>query len=400
MTITIGLTYALISKSPTSPLAMLANGTNPEQQNHLTPYTLYQYQTSMVTVLLWISSGPANKGYNCILSMTDRLGSDVWIIPTQTDATAEDTTLLVFDNWYCENGLLLDWVSDRDKLFMSCLWKALTKLTGVKLKMLSAYHPQTDNASKWTNKTIIQSICFHVQCNQKGWVWALPHIQFCMVNTINASMGYSSFHLHLGHSPHLIPPIIPTALLTELHSTGSSAEAIISKIQNNVADTKDNLLLMKLTQAAMANSKCGEEIQYKVGNKVMLSTFHRHHKYKVKGDGQVVKFFPRWDGPHTIVDTHPKSLSYSLDNDSTYPYYASQLKPYHSNDPTLFPNHELAKPGPMLTPEDLQEHIINWILDTWECGHGYQYLVCWVGFRAEDNEWLSCKDVKVSKALD
>ena len=64
----------------------------------------------------------------------------------------------------------------------------------------------------------------------------------------------------------------------------------------------------------------------------MLSTFHRCHKYKVKGDGQVVKFFPRWDGPHTIVDTHPKPSSYSLDNDSTYPYYASQLKPYHAND--------------------------------------------------------------------
>ena len=56
---------------------------------------------------------------------------------------------------------------------------------------------------------------------------------------------------------------------------------------------------------------------------------------------------------------YPESLSYSLDNDSMYPYYASQLKPYHANNPTLFPNHELAKPGPVLTPEGLQEHVIE-----------------------------------------
>ena len=104
----------------------------------------------------------------------------------------------------------------------------------------------------------------------------------------------------------LFPPIIPITLPAELCSTGSSAEAIILKIQNNVADTKDNLLLEKITQAAMANSKCGEEIQYKVDNKVMLSTFHRCHKYKIKGDGWVAKFFPRWDGPHMIANAHPE----------------------------------------------------------------------------------------------
>ena len=101
-----------------------------------------------------------------------------------------------------------------------------------------------------------------------------------------------------------------------------------------------------------------------------------------------------------IVNAHPELLSYSLDNDNIYPYYASQLKPYHANNPILFPNHELAKLGPVLTPEGPQEHVINQILDTRKCGHGHQYLVHWVGFRAEDDEWLLCKDVEDCKALD
>ena len=55
---------------------------------------------------------PKDDGYNCILTMTDRLRSDYRLIPTRTDATAEDVALLVFENWYCENGLPSDFISD------------------------------------------------------------------------------------------------------------------------------------------------------------------------------------------------------------------------------------------------------------------------------------------------
>ena len=141
---------------------------------------------------------PEDEGYNCLLTMTDRLGSDYCLIPTRTDTLAEDITLLIFDNWYCENGLPSNFVSDRDKLFILRFWKALTKLTGVKLKMSSAYHPETNSSSECTNKTVNQAIRFHVDQNQKGWVHALPHIHFCIMNTVNTLTGYLGFQLCLG----------------------------------------------------------------------------------------------------------------------------------------------------------------------------------------------------------
>ena len=218
---------------------------------------------------------PEDDGYNCILTMTDHLGSDYHLIPTRTDATAEDVTVLVFDNWYCENGLPSDFVSDQDKLFISHFWKALTKLTGVQLKMSSAYHPQTNGSSEHTNKTINQAICFHVNQNQKGWVRALPRIRFCMMNTINFSTGYSGFQLRLGQSPHVIPPIVPTSLPDNLCSAGSTAESIINQLTNDIADAKDNLIQAKAIQATYAKRLHGQEVVYQPGDKVMLSTFHR-----------------------------------------------------------------------------------------------------------------------------
>jgi hypothetical protein len=99
-----------------------------------------------------------DEGYNCIVTITDRLGADVRIAPMHADITAERFAAQFFDLWYCENGLPLNIVSDRDKLFISKFWKALHKLTGVKLNMSSAYHPETDGSSERSNKTVTQAL--------------------------------------------------------------------------------------------------------------------------------------------------------------------------------------------------------------------------------------------------
>ena len=77
---------------------------------------------------------PPDEGFDSIITMTDRLGADIRIVPSHTNLTAEQFAIVFFDHWYCENGLPTDIVSDRDKLFMSRFWKALTRLTGGEIK--------------------------------------------------------------------------------------------------------------------------------------------------------------------------------------------------------------------------------------------------------------------------
>jgi hypothetical protein len=139
---------------------------------------------------------PTDGSFDCILMMTDQLGgADIWLVPTRCDINAEELASLFFTHWYCENGLPLHIVSDRDKLFVSAFWHALHVLMGVKLKMSSSYHPKTDGASEMTNKTVNQAIRYHVRRNQKGWVRALLQIRFQMMNLVNASTGFSGFQL-------------------------------------------------------------------------------------------------------------------------------------------------------------------------------------------------------------
>ena len=215
-----------------------------------------------------------DSGFNCISSITGRLGTNIRIIPTQTDISADNLATLFFNHWYCENGLPLDIISDRDKLFMLRFWKTLTMLCGVKLKMSMAYHPETDGSSEWTNKMINQSLRFHVDCQQKGWVQALPKIHFAIMNTLNTSTGFSNFQIHIGHAPRVIPPLIPSSLPPILCSLCSQVEEILSHVTLDVSKAHDNLTATKAFQAHYANASCGIEVVYAVGDCVMLSTFH------------------------------------------------------------------------------------------------------------------------------
>ena len=206
----------------------------------------------------------------------------------------------------------------------------------------------------------------------------------------------SNFVLAVPHrSSHL-----PSHLSPELRSAGPAAEAMIAQLQNDVADAKDNLLLTKVTQAHLAKSSWADEIVYNVGDKVMLSTFHRRREYKRRGEKRVAKFFPWWDGPYTIIKANVESSSYSLDNDNGYPYYSSELKPYHANDTDLLPGREHPKPGPVMTDDGLMEHEIDRIIDSrpWRCG--YRYLIQWVGYGPEDDEWLPGRMLEDCEALN
>jgi RNase H-like domain found in reverse transcriptase/Reverse transcriptase (RNA-dependent DNA polymerase)/Integrase zinc binding domain len=112
---------------------------------------------------------PLDDGFDCIVTITDLLGADIRIAPTHSDITAKRFTAQFFDLWYCKNGLPLDIISDCDKLFISAFWKALHKLTSVKLKLSSAYHPETNSSSERSNKTVVQALRYHVEQNQQGW---------------------------------------------------------------------------------------------------------------------------------------------------------------------------------------------------------------------------------------
>ena len=136
----------------------------------------------------------------------------------------------------------------------------------------------------------------------------------------------------------------------------------------------------------------------------MLFTLHRRQEFKKKGEKQAAKFFSHFDDLYQIIDTHTASSNYTLEllnSPNTYPtYHASKLKPFLSNDPSLFPSRELLHPEPILTPDGIEEYLVDEIIDSRKCGKGHQYLVCWSGYGPKHDRWLSGSALADCEALN
>ena len=110
------------------------------------------------------------------------------------------------------------------------------------------------------------------------------------------------------------------------------ASEVIRRVEADVAEAKDNLLLAKLFQADQANRKRGPEDAYKVDDLVMLSTGNRRKEYAATGSGRSAKLFPRWDGPYRVEAASPKTSTYRLEVPNAPPnfcftFHASQQDP-------------------------------------------------------------------------
>ncbi|KAG2063122.1 hypothetical protein BDR04DRAFT_964465, partial [Suillus decipiens] len=112
------------------------------------------------------------------------------------------------------------------------------------------------------------------------------------MSTLNASTGYTNFHLHLGRSPRLIPPLTNENIQSTCRDfpteVANALEAIVA-LKTDIADAHDALLASKINQAHHANTHRSFEPTLAVGDLVYLSTAHRRREYLNGNNKRVAK---------------------------------------------------------------------------------------------------------------
>ena len=86
----------------------------------------------------------SDAGFDNLLTITDRIGGVLRLVPGVVTDTAVDVAKRFYDSWVREFGIPLSIVCDHDKLWTSNFWRALNVKTGTRLDMSSAFHPKTD----------------------------------------------------------------------------------------------------------------------------------------------------------------------------------------------------------------------------------------------------------------
>ena len=104
-----------------------------------------------------ITGLPDSNGYDAILTIVDHGCSWAAVfLPCHTTITGPQIVQKYFQYVYPWFGIPDKVISDRDPRFTSHFGQGLAKELGVTQNISTAFHPQTDGLTEWTNQWLEQ----------------------------------------------------------------------------------------------------------------------------------------------------------------------------------------------------------------------------------------------------
>jgi hypothetical protein len=144
------------------------------------------------------------NGKSVILTVVDRFSKYAHFVPLGHPYMATSVAKVFFEEIVRLHGLPESIVSDRDPVFTSKFWTELFKLSGVKLQLTSAFHPQSDGQAVAMNKVITMYLCCLVSDRPRQW---LPWAEYCYNTAFQSSIRTSPFKVVYGRDPPSIRPL-------------------------------------------------------------------------------------------------------------------------------------------------------------------------------------------------
>jgi hypothetical protein len=254
---------------------------------------------------------PSSDGFDAIWVVIDRLTKLRHFAPCSTAIDAEGLAELFLANIFRLHGLPDTIVSDRGPQFASRFWKHLCNSLKIEPHLSTAFHPETDGQTEWTNAIMEQYLRAYVNYQQDDWVRFLPMAEFAANNHVSETTGISPFFANYGLNPKMDfePDIrVDNPKEDQAHTLADHLSELHDLIKSEMAFTQDR-------QQEYADRHQLPAPAYRPGDTVWLNARNIHTNRpsrkldnKRYGPFQIVKEVGKYayqlELPPTM-DTHP-----------------------------------------------------------------------------------------------
>jgi len=238
----------------------------------------------------FITKLPVVAGKDVILVVCDRLSKMTHFVATTEGTLAEGLARLFRDNVWKLHGLPESVVLDRGPQFMAELTKELNRMLGIKTKLSTAFHPQTDGQTERMNQELEQYLRFFIEHRQKDWPEWLAMAEFTVNNKIHTATKVSPFMANYGKELRMGGDIrkkgkveSATEFVERMKKVHEKAEAALRKTQEEMKRYADR-------------GRKETEV-WKKGDRVLLSTKDLVFKERLSK-----KLTERYVGPYAIEE--------------------------------------------------------------------------------------------------
>jgi hypothetical protein len=155
---------------------------------------------------------PNKQGHDGVLCILDKFSKWAIVIPTGNFNT-QDLIDTLYKNVFSWIGLPNSIVGDRDSRLTASQMRSLCKGLTLKLKLSTAYHPQTDGQTEQFNHTLLQMLRCFVNKYHSDWALHIPALLYAYHNTVHSATGFTPHRLLFGWCPRDIraPLLSPEA---------------------------------------------------------------------------------------------------------------------------------------------------------------------------------------------
>ena len=133
--------------------------------------------------------------------VVDRFRKMAHFICLETNASARDVADTFRKEVLKLHGLPSENISDMDAKFSGKFWESLCKSLGIKRKMWTAYHTQTDGQTERINQVLEGYLCNFVNYDQNDWYQLLPLAEYAYNNSKASAHKLTPFFANYGFHP-------------------------------------------------------------------------------------------------------------------------------------------------------------------------------------------------------
>jgi transposase InsO family protein len=319
----------------------------------------------------FITDLPESEGCQTIWVVVDRFTRMAHFVGLKEKTAAAVARQFVNHIWK-PHGLPDDIVSDRDTAFTSKFWKEVMNFLGIKQRMSTAFHPQTDGQTERVNQVLEAYLREYCSYEQDDWMELLPLAEYAYNNSFSTATGLSPFYANYGYHARTNSPTAeaPRNPGSELYTHW--LQAVHQQAVERLQKTRERI-------AKYWDSDKREGPHFQKGDYVMLDGRHIKTKRACK------KLDAKLYGPFRILSVGKRLVKLELPPHwRIHPtFHISLIEPYRGD-----PHRATTNPIDIKADDEgwTPEAIVAAGPEDDNPAH-HKFLVKWQGFSNEENTW-------------